>query len=570
MQNQLSSTELKPIGAESSSPDAGAFTLVLLLLCQLFFIGALLLLTDGVVWLVALLLSAPSLYCTWRLRNSRSSSDVLLEKLERSNGKLIDLTADSELEGSEAPASQHFATLTKRLRSMLLDFQHSSLQMAVTSANSRLQTEQAAQDAKQQQSLSELIFQASEQTTGALQDISTHTSGITGMNSRNLEVARHSKNQLGDARAQMQSIAQVMESFKSNIAELDNTSAQVRDILITVQNFSAQTNMLALNAAIEAARAGDHGRGFAVVADEVRNLSVKVGSAAEQISALMAQMTEAMSGAEQQTLDMLKKTSMAGTSVSTAAEQFNSMVEDFQQSNDDLLMVSSAMEQLTATNNETHQHSNQIRELSLTISQRMESTFTQADRLRDNTNLMLQTLSSFRLGHGKLEEITDQLMQRRDLIESQLLDLKRSGVDLFDHNYRPIANTNPPKHHVNWAEPYRKRIQPLLDQWDQGGKDGVLYIVPVNERGYLACARSAASQEPCGDPAVDAAKSTHMRFFGSSIEHANMLKCTYVSMGTFVLPGTTMVIFVMYVPIMIEGKRWGTMSAGILPAAVGA
>ena len=567
MQNSQPAVDLKH--ATSSSFNVSTAQFLLLLACQLFFIVALLFQSSGTLWIAAMVLSAPMLYLSWLVRNSRSTSDALVDKLDRANGTLIDLTADSELQHSSSPASQSFASLTGRLRNMLLDLQHHSLQTASTSASNRLQSEQAAQYAKQQQSLSEQIFQASEQTTCALHDISAHTSGITTMNSRNLDLARESKTQLGDAREQMQHIGQIMESFKDNISALDSSSVQVREILITVQDFSAQTNMLALNAAIEAARAGDQGRGFAVVADEVRNLSVKVGSAAAQIGQLMEQMTKAMAGADQQTLDMLEKAQTAGTAVSTAADQFDGMVEDFQQANDDLLTVNSAMEQLAATNNETHQHSSQIRELSLTISQRMETSFAQADRLRDNTNLMLQTLSSFRLGHGKLEAITDLLMQRRNDIEAQLNELKRSGVDLFDHNYKPIANSNPPKHSVGWAEPYRQRIQPLLDQWDQGGKDGVLYIVPINDRGYLAAARSAASQAPTGDPAVDAAKSTHMRFFGSAIEHENMRKCTYLSMGTFVLPGTTTVIFVLYVPIMVDGRRWGTMSAGILPSAVG-
>src|SRR5690554_7342708 len=113
----------------------------------------------------------------------------------------------------------------------------------------------------------------------------------------------------------MEQISGVMNGFQGSMEALETTPGEIRKILGTVQNFSAQTNMLALNAAIEAARAGEQGRGFAVVADEVRSLSIQVGAAADQIGELMEQMFGAVSGAEQQAREMQQQSGEAGDAV---------------------------------------------------------------------------------------------------------------------------------------------------------------------------------------------------------------------------------------------------------------
>ncbi|MBH9552037.1 methyl-accepting chemotaxis protein [Inhella gelatinilytica] len=68
-----------------------------------------------------------------------------------------------------------------------------------------------------------------------------------------------------------------------SVAQINQTSKRIADIIQVVEGVAFQTNILALNAAVEAARAGEAGRGFAVVAAEVRALAQRTTAAAREI-----------------------------------------------------------------------------------------------------------------------------------------------------------------------------------------------------------------------------------------------------------------------------------------------
>ncbi len=76
-----------------------------------------------------------------------------------------------------------------------------------------------------------------------------------------------------------------VEGVVATMAEIDQSSARIGDIIAIIEGFAFQTNILALNAAVEAARAGEQGRGFAVVASEVRTLAQR--SSAKEIKELI-------------------------------------------------------------------------------------------------------------------------------------------------------------------------------------------------------------------------------------------------------------------------------------------
>nr|WP_252734128.1 methyl-accepting chemotaxis protein [Pseudoalteromonas sp. C2R02] len=131
------------------------------------------------------------------------------------------------------------------------------------------------------------LSQRTEEQASSLEETASSMEEMTSTVRQNADNAKVANELAANTQDQASQGGQVVQRAVTSMAEINDSSKKISDIIGVIDEIAFQTNLLALNAAVEAARAGEQGRGFAVVAGEVRNLAQRSAAAAKEIKELI-------------------------------------------------------------------------------------------------------------------------------------------------------------------------------------------------------------------------------------------------------------------------------------------
>ena len=462
--------------------------------------------------------------------------------------------------GQLADRYNHFAG---EMRRILSESKRLGLSVAVDATRTAKLTTDSYASAQRQGELADVIFRTSQDVTVAVNDIAKTTQNIAESTRTNLETAKGAREDLLGVNAGMDTTMSSLSEFTRTVGNLSTKSERIKDIVRLIEDISDQTNLLALNAAIEAARAGDAGRGFAVVADEVRKLAERVKSATEEISQNISEM-----------LDEVKRTSVEIDSINTNFEQtgsiirkatgdFELLVRDFDQNAMQLSGTASAVEELSMTNAEIHRQVQDIHQLSIDVSRRLQESTAYSAGMNRATEKMLELVSQFKIGNDTLEATIDKVRFWRDRIQEKIQELAHRGIKVFDQNYKTVPNTNPQKYTTDFSDAFALEMVALFDEVRRDLQS--IYAVAVDLNGYLAMHHSEFSKQMTGDPNVDLVHSRHQRIFFSVETEKRRVRNTQPFLLQTYSRDTGEVLNDLAMPIHVDGRHWGALVTGFKP-----
>lgn len=205
----------------------------------------------------------------------------------------MSLQADGQKDEPLLILGHSLLEMTASLESMTSQLRDAAAHLSsLASELSAATTQQLAGASEQTSAISQTATTIEE--IKAIVDLSLNKAQTVAEQSRRVtEVSQEGQQAVSLTIASMDQIKERVAGIAANILALSEQNLQIGEIITTVNDLAAQSNLLALNASVEAARAGEHGRGFAIVAVEVRKLAEQSRQATAQVRAILNEIQRA-------------------------------------------------------------------------------------------------------------------------------------------------------------------------------------------------------------------------------------------------------------------------------------
>ncbi|WP_196606813.1 methyl-accepting chemotaxis protein [Pectinatus frisingensis] len=187
-----------------------------------------------------------------------------------------------------------------------------------------------------------------EQISTAINQVAANTEIVANSAEDTATAANNGESSIKQTVTQMNTIETKTNATAAVMADLEEKSKQISQIVDVISAISGQTNLLALNAAIESARAGEAGRGFAVVAEEIRRLAEQSQDAAKQITDLINEIQTKTNNAVSYMNDNKAEVSRGTEIVSGAGDSFGKILTMVRNMTSQIHEISAAVEEITS------------------------------------------------------------------------------------------------------------------------------------------------------------------------------------------------------------------------------
>jgi methyl-accepting chemotaxis protein len=228
------------------------------------------------------------------------------------------------------------------------------------------------------------LSRRTEQQAASLEETAAALDEITATVRKTAEGAKEASTVVGAAKTDAEHSGEVVRQAVQAMSAIENSSAQIGNIISVIDEIAFQTNLLALNAGVEAARAGDAGRGFAVVASEVRALAQRSADAAKEIKALISASSQQVTSG----VALVDETGNALERIVKQVAQINTLVND---------IAASAQEQATGLT-QVNTAVNQMDQVTQQNAAMVEQSTAASHSLAQEVEELSRLLSQFQVG----------------------------------------------------------------------------------------------------------------------------------------------------------------------------
>ena len=382
------------------------------------------------------------------------------------------------------------------------------------------------------------------------------------LSARAIERLNMGTSQIQSSLQQITNLLDLVETLATHVTGFAAAMDQVKRCSQDIEQIAETTNILALNATIEAMRAGDAGRTFAVVANEVKTLAGETRKATDEISDVIETLGSEAATVIERIEAGAKASNEAKTSVASidaTISGVSQLVEEVDQQNDQITratgMMTEHVDRVSAVIDSFDRAANENEQRLETAHERIEELELTASEMFDQIVKAGLSPQDSQMVEKAQHFASEVIATAEDAINSGSLKMDQ----LFDENYRLLEGTNPKQYRTalsDWADSHWRPINDRVV--GEGGP--IMMCSQADMKGFLPTHITDRCRKPTGDLTHDTTYCRNGRIMLYAIDKKAKQQNDAYMMAVYRQEGdgkNYVVVRNVYVPIVINGRRWG-------------
>jgi len=463
-----------------------------------------------------------------------------------------------------------FNSLVASVQSIMGQIYYNASEVSKAAAQMNAESKRVVGSSQQQRDAALATASAVEELSVGISQVAGGAAETSAISSTANELSMQGALVAQDASKEMALIADAVAESARVVSALSEHSKAVSGIVNFITGIADQTNLLALNAAIEAARAGEQGRGFAVVADEIRKLAERTSKATSEIADMIGAIQQETQSALNNIDAGSSKAQHGATLARKAAESLDRINRGARDTMEKISSIAAATTEQSAASEEISRQLERITQIAEANNDSAVKTLGASDSLENMAGNLKEIGKVFKLGEAG-EKVLLLHSQMPGIVQKAAADVGRaledavksgkvSLQDLFDREYKPIANTNPQKYKTRFDDLTDQLLppiqEPLLDQHVE-----IVYAGAVDDNGYFPTHNRRFSQPLTGDYKTDVANNRTKRIFEDAVgKRCGSHEYTYL-LQTY-RRDTGEIMHDISAPVYVNGRHWGGFRIG--------
>lgn len=361
---------------------------------------------------------------------------------------------------------------------------------------------------------------------------------------------------------QISGLLELVETLTQHVTGFAAAMEQVRTCSQDIEQIAETTNILALNATIEAMRAGEAGRTFAVVANEVKGLAADTRKATIEITRTI----DTLGLEAQQVIERIESGARASGEAKSSVARIEETITGVAQLVEEVDRQNDQIARATGTISD-HVHAVQdvlvsFDSAALENERKLEGAHRRMESLELTASEMFDSIVKAGLSPADsmmVERAQDHARRLADVAERAIAAGELTMEDMFDQNYRLIEGSNPPRFRTRLSDWADRNWRPMLDAViAEGG--AIKMCSPSDMKGFLPTHVTDRSRQPTGDLAHDTKYCRNGRILFEGVDVAAKRSNAPYMMAVYRQEGdgkSYEIVRNVYVPLVINGRRWG-------------